>query len=239
MNSSSQIHCSLEWRSWRAHRHAQGLGHSIHPSDNKYGFHLPEEKLEFECFYSHIGKLCTSQPQQPILRKISTDSYSFFLCSSWMHLALLNMYSPSACWITSLAHNMMRKGKLFWSQRMRQRSSENELLGSDSKSASGGSSSVSELDRGCAWLRPCGWEREWLWELTLHLLDEEPPVASPLLMCTRVSLLSAAAATGTGGLVTSSGCRVRVKPLPAWAPSSFRLGCITAGVSLGLSALLE
>lgn len=61
-----------------AHRHAQGLGHSIHPSDNKYGFHLPEEKLEFECFYSHIGKLCTSQPQQPILRKISTDWYSFF-----------------------------------------------------------------------------------------------------------------------------------------------------------------
>lgn len=38
-------------------------------NDNKYGFPLPEEKLEFECFYSHIEKLCTGQPQQPILKK--------------------------------------------------------------------------------------------------------------------------------------------------------------------------
>lgn len=155
-----------------------------------------------------------------------------------MYLTLLNMYSPRACWRTSLAHNMMRKGKLFWSQRMRQRISENELLGSLSKSDSGGSSSVSGLEWVCAWVRPCGWEREWLWELTLHRLDEEPPLDSPLLMCTRVSLLSAVV-PGTGALVTSSGCRVKVKPLSAWAPSSLRLGCITARVSLGFSALLE
>lgn len=165
-----------------------------------------------------------------------------YLCSNKMQLALRNAYSPRACWRTSLAHNMMRKGKLFWSQRMRQRSSDNELLGSESRSASGGSISVSEPEWRCARLRACGWEREWLWELTLHLLDEGPSLDSPLLTCTRTSLLSepsATAAPGIGALVTSSGCRFRVKPLPAWAPSSFRLGCITAGDSLGFSTLLE
>ena len=150
--------------------------------------------------------------------------------------------SPRVCWRTSLAHNMIRKGKLFWSQRMRQRSSDNELLGSESRSASGGSSSVSELERRCARLRPCGWQREWLWELILHLLAEEPSLDSPLLTCTRTSLLSESSATAApriGALVTSSGCRFKVKPPPAWAPSSFRLGCITAGDTPGFSACLQ
>lgn len=37
--------------------------------NNKHSFHLPEEKLELECFYSHIEKLYTGQPPQPTLRK--------------------------------------------------------------------------------------------------------------------------------------------------------------------------
>lgn len=174
--------------------------------------------------------------------KKSTDPYDgfIFFFGNTMQLALLNTYSPRVCWRTSLAHNMMTKGKLFWSQRMRQRSSDIELLGSESRSASCGSSSASEAERCCARLRPCGWVREWLWELTLHLLDEELSLDSPLLTCTRTSVLSEpAAAPGIGALVTSSGCRFRVKPLPAWAPSSLRLGCITAGDSLSFSALLE
>lgn len=211
--------------------------------NDKHSAHLPEEKLALECFYSHIEKLYTGQPPQPTLReKIKhspNDGFIFF--SSKLQLALLNVYSPRVCWRTSLAHNMIRKGKLFWSQRMRQRSSDNELLGSESGSASGGSASVSEAERRCARLRPCGWEQEWLCELTLHRLDEGPALGSPLLMCTRTSLLSepsATAAPGMGALVTSCGWRFRVKPLSAWAPSSSRLGCIT-GDSLGISALLE
>lgn len=154
---------------------------------------------------------------------------------SWI---CFDMHSPRACWRTSLAHNMMRKGKLFWSQRRRQRSSENELLGSLSRSVSGGPCSVSGLEWDCAWVRPCGWEREWLWELALHRLDEEAPLGSPLVTCTRASSPSAAV-PATGARIASAGCRVKVKPLSAWAPGSLRLGCITARVSLGFTALLE
>lgn len=131
--------------------------------------------------------------------------------------------SPRACWMTSLAHSMTRKGRLFWSQRKRQRSSDREVLGSpESRSESGGSSSGSELEWCCARLCPCEWE--WLWELTLDLLDDAPPLDSPdpLVMGTRTSLLSglaaaaaAAALPGAGVLVRSSGCRVRDKPFPA------------------------
>lgn len=211
---------------------------------------LPEERLEFECFYSHIEKLWRGQPQLLNLRN-EEQEYVWWvvLCLHMLQLGLLNPYSPRACWMTSLAHSMMRKGRLFWSQRKRQRSSDKEVLGSpDSGSESDGSSSGSELEWCCTRLRPCDWEWEWLWELTLHLLEEAPPLDSPtpLVMGTRTSLfsgLAAAAATapGTGVLVTRSGCRsgVRDKPLPAWAPRSLELGCITVGKSLSFSALLE
>lgn len=160
------------------------------------------------------------------------------------HWGLLTSYSPRACWMTSLAHRRTRKGRLFWSQRKRQRSSDKEVLGSpESRSESGGSSSGSELEWCCARLCPCVWEWEWPWELTLHLLDEAPPLdsAAPPVIGTRTSLFSgvAAAAPGTGVLVRSSGCRVRDKPFPAWAPRSLELGCITVGDSLSFSALLE
>lgn len=151
--------------------------------------------------------------------------------------------------MTSLAHSMMRNGRLFWSQRKRQRSSDKEVLGSpESVSESGGSSSGSEFKWCCTRLCPCDWEWEWLWELTLHLLDDAPPLDSPgpPLIGTRTSLLSglavvaaAAAPPGAGVLVRSSGCRVRDKPFPAWAPCSLELGCITVGDSLSFSALLE
>lgn len=143
---------------------------------------------------------------------------------------------------------MMRKGRLFWSQRKRQRSSDKEALGSpESRSESGGSSSDSELEWCCARLRPCDWEWEWLWELTLHFLDEAPPLDSPapLVIGTLTSSFSglAAAAPGTGLLVTNSGCRVRDKPFPSWAPCSLKLGCMDtpsiSGHSLNFSALLE
>lgn len=146
--------------------------------------------------------------------------------------------------MTSLAHSMARKGRLFWNQRKRQRSSDKEVLGSpEFRSESGESSSGSELEWCKARLCPCEWEWEWLWELTLDLLDDVPPLDSPgaLGMGIRTSLLSglAAAAPGAGVLVRSSGCRVKDKLFPAWAPCSLELGCITVGDSLSFSALLE
>lgn len=164
-----------------------------------------------------------------------------FLCSQlWWH-CFLHSCLPRACWITSLAHSMTRKGRLFWSQRKRQRSSEREALGSpESRSGSGGSSSGSELEGGA---RLCACECVWLWELILHLLDDAPPLDSPgpPVMGTRTSLLSGleAAAPLTGALAKSSGCRVRDKPFPAWPPRSVELGCITVGDSLSFSTLLE
>lgn len=157
-----------------------------------------------------------------------------------------NSYLPRACWMTSLAHSMMRKGRLFWSHRNRQRSSDKEVLGSpESWSESGKSCSDSELEWCWARLRPWECEWEWLWELTLDLLDEALPLVStvPPVMVTHTSLLSglvAVAAVPVGAvLVVSSGCRVRVNPFLAWAPSWLELGCITVGDSLSFSALLE
>ncbi len=158
--------------------------------------------------------------------------------------SLLTAYSPRACCMTSLAQSMTRKGRLFWSQRKRQRSSDKDVLGSpESWSASGRSSSGSEFEWCCTRLCVCDWEWEWPWEFTLHLLDGGAPLDSPapLLMGTRTSLFSvlAAAAPGSGVLVRTSGCRVRDKPFPAWAPRSLELGCITVEYSLSFSALLE
>lgn len=153
------------------------------------------------------------------------------------HGVLLHSYPPRACWRTSLAHTMTRKGRLFWSQRKRQRSSDKEPLGSpESRSESGGSSSAP----GCGprWC-PCGWEWEWLWEVTLDLLEDAHPLDSPglLVMVTRTSLLSGSLAAGVG-VLGSCGCRVGDKPFPVWAPRSLASGCITAEESLSFSALL-
>lgn len=205
---------------------------------------LPEERLEFECFYSHIERWWRGQPQLLNLVREENKYETLFLVDTCNTGGLSELYPPRACWMTSLAHSMMRKGRLFWSQRKRQRSSDKEVLGSpESRSESGGSRSGSEFEWCCCRLCPCGWEWEWLWEFTLHLLDEEAPPDSPAppVMGTRTSLLSglAAAAPGTGVLVTSSGCRVRDKPFPAWAPRSLESGCITVGDSLSFSALLE
>lgn len=150
--------------------------------------------------------------------------------------------------MTSLAHSMTRKGRLFWIQRNKQRSSVSEALGSpESPSGSGGSSSGSELEWSCPRLCPCewGWAWECVWELTLDLLDDAPPFESPEapVMDTLTSLLSAleaAAAVAVNGVpVRSSGCRFKDKPFPARTPRSLGLGCITAGDSLSFSALLE
>lgn len=164
--------------------------------------------------------------------------HSLYIMEPWF----LDVHLPRACWIISLVHSIMRKGRLFCSQRKRQRSSDKEALGSpDSGSESGGSISDSDWDwcRGRWW--PCECECAWLWEFILDLLDEAPPLdsAGPLGMGTRTSVPSGLAAGEhrVGVLVTISGCTNSFRSLGPVAASRSLLGCITAAESFGFEAL--